>query len=109
MYVIDGHNLIPHINGLHLSDLDDETALIQQLQIFHRMRKQNIEVFFDNAPAGHSGRRKVGTVNAHFIRAGSTADSAILAYLKRLGKAARNVKVVTSDRQVASRCTGISC
>ncbi len=101
-YIIDGHNLIPHIPGLHLADLDDEDALIRQLQEFHRVSRRAIEVFFDNAPAGHSGKKRKGMVKVHYVRAGMTADAAILRHLKDLGKGARNVTVVSSDRQVAA-------
>jgi hypothetical protein len=99
-FIIDGHNLIPYIPGLQLKDLDDENVLIQQLLFFHKVKQRAIEVFFDGAPAGHSGRRKVGTIIVHNIRVGSTADDAILAHLKHLQKAARNVTVVSSDHRV---------
>ncbi len=99
-YIIDGHNLIPHIPGLQLRDPDDEDILIQQLLIFRRVRKCAIEVFFDGAPAGHSGRRRVETIIVYNIRVGSTADDAILAHLKHLKKAAKNVIVVSSDHRV---------
>jgi predicted RNA-binding protein with PIN domain len=39
-------------------------------------------------------------VQAIFVPSGTTADEAIMARLKKLGKKARNMKVVSSDRQV---------
>ena len=48
-YLIDGHNLIPKIPGLSLEMLDDEDRLIELLQEFARVRRQRIEVFFDQA------------------------------------------------------------
>ena len=39
-------------------------------------------------------------MTAHFVRKGSSADAAIEARLARLGKAARNWIVVSSDRRV---------
>ena len=33
-FLIDGHNLIPHIRGLSLSQLDDELALLGLLNSF---------------------------------------------------------------------------
>ncbi len=99
-YIIDGHNLIPHVANIHLSDLDDEEALILQLQVFHKVRKRKIIVFFDNAAPGHSGLHPRGTITVYHVRAGDTADSAILQYLQKLKKAAKNATVVTSDRQV---------
>ena len=99
-YLIDGHNLIPKIAGLSLRNLDDEERLIELLQIFCRVRRQQVEVFFDQAPPGSSGRRQVGQVVAHFVRQGRIADDAIAARLDQIGKTARNWVVVTSDRQV---------
>lgn len=99
-YLIDGHNLIPHIPGMHLSDLDDEQKLIDLLQQFARVKRRRVEVFFDQAPAGQSGTRSFGAVKAHFVRQGTTADAAILARLRTLGKTAPNWKVVSSDHAV---------
>lgn len=99
-YMIDGHNLIPKVRGLSLGSLDDELALIGQLQAFARTSRQKIEVYFDRAAPGGAGTRHFGTLTAHFVRQGSSADDAIRARLQRLGKEARNWKVVSSDRQV---------
>lgn len=103
--LIDGHNLIPHL-GLSLRSIDDEMQLIERLQIFCRANRQQVEVYFDGAPAGQVGRRKMGLVTAHFIRLGATADAAMRARLKALGRAARNWTVVTSDRQVQADARG---
>ena len=98
-YLVDGHNLIPKL-GLRLDSLDDEEQLISRLQEFCRLRRAQVEVFFDGAPAGQIFTRKAGAVTAHFVRKGSTADAAIELRLARLGKAARNWTVVSSDRRV---------
>ena len=98
--MIDGHNLIPKIAGFSLSSPDDEQRLVELLQVFCRVRRQKVEVFFDQAPPGRAGRRQVGTVIAHFVRQGRTADESIVARLDQLDKAARNWIVVSSDRQV---------
>ncbi|MGD0752739.1 MAG: NYN domain-containing protein [Anaerolineales bacterium] len=98
-YLIDGHNLIPKL-GLRLDSLDDEEQLIPRLQEFCRLRRAQVEVYFDGAPPGQVATRKSGAVTAHFVRKGSSADAAIEARLTRLGKAARNWKVVSSDRRV---------
>lgn len=104
--LIDGHNLIPKL-GLSLRSLDDEMQLVARLQEFCRAeRKKSLEVYFDGAPAGQVGTRKMGLVTAHFVRLGATADSAIRARLKTLGRAARNWTVVTSDRQVQADARG---
>ncbi len=99
-YLIDGHNLIPKIQGLSLQAMDDEERLISMLQEFCRATRKSVDVYFDNAPAGQAGQRNFGMVHAHFVRQGSTADQAIETRLSRLGKQARNWTVVSSDRRV---------
>lgn len=100
-YLIDGHNLIPKL-GLSLRSADDEMELVARLQVFCRVERRQVEVYFDGAPAGQVGARKFGRVTAHFVRIGTTADAAIASRLKKLGRDARNWTVVTSDRRVQS-------
>jgi predicted RNA-binding protein with PIN domain len=99
-YLIDGHNLIPKVAGLSLKAIDDEMQLIELLQEFCRIRSKQVEVFFDNSPPGQPGSGSFGPVTARFVREGRTADDAIAARLKRLGRSARNWTVVSSDRAV---------
>lgn len=98
--LIDGHNLIPKIPGMSLKDLDDENQLISILQAYCRKQRQTVEVYFDRAPVGQAGKRGYGQVTAYFVREGITADEAIMARLQALGKRAKNIRVVSSDRQV---------
>jgi len=99
-YLIDGHNLIPKL-GLRLDSMDDENELIAILQEYSRLeRKKQVEVYFDGAPTPHAGTRKLGTITAHFVPLGTTADSAIRKRLKRMGKSAKNWTVISADRQV---------
>jgi predicted RNA-binding protein with PIN domain len=98
-YLIDGHNLIPKL-GLRLESVDDEMELVAILREFARLGHKQIEVFFDGAPAPHAGTRSLGAVKAHFVPLGQTADNAIRVRLKKLGNAAKNWIVVSSDRQV---------
>lgn len=98
-YLIDGHNLIPKM-GLRLDSPDDEMELVAILQEFYKSDRKPIDVYFDGAPASHAGTRKLGSVTAHFVRLGSTADNAIRLRLKNLGKSAKNWTVVSSDRRV---------
>jgi predicted RNA-binding protein with PIN domain len=99
-YLIDGHNLVPKISGMSLKMLDDEDRLIEMLQLFARVRRQRVEVFFDQAPPTRGGKKMAGMVSVHYVRTGKTADQAIVERLRQLGKSARNWTVVTSDRQV---------
>jgi len=100
IFLIDGHNLIPHIPGLSLKELDDECQLIGMLQEFSRVSRQRVEVYFDKAPAGQSGTRNYGAVKAHFIREDSTADEAIISRVRSAGREAAGCLVVTSDHRV---------
>jgi predicted RNA-binding protein with PIN domain len=100
-YLIDGHNLIPKV-GLRLDSPDDELELVAILQGFARLKRQQVEVYFDGAPIGQSGTRRMGTIRAHFVRLGQTADNAIRARLIRMEKDAKNWIVVSSDREVQS-------
>jgi predicted RNA-binding protein with PIN domain len=101
-YLIDGHNLIPKISGLSLENMDDEQKLIEMLQEFCRLKRKRIEVFFDKAAPGGARARNFGAVTARFVRQESTADRAIHQRLIRLGRAARNWTVVSSDHAVQS-------
>jgi hypothetical protein len=99
-YLIDGHNLIPHLQGMSLQALDDEQELIGRLQEFCRLRRKQVIVYFDQAAPGTLPVRKYGSVTAHFVRSGKTADAAIREKLKLLGPAAKNWSVVSSDGAV---------
>ena len=98
-YLIDGHNLIPKL-GLRLDSPDDEMELVAILQEFSRLERRQVEVYFDGAPTPHAGTRKLGTVTAHFVPLGTTADNAIRRRVNKMGKSAKNWTVVSSDRQV---------
>lgn len=99
-YLIDGHNLIPKIPGLSLRAIDDEIQLVEVLHEFCRIGRRQVEVYFDQAPPGQSGKRRYGQVIAHFVRQGGTADAAIRQRLESLGKSAANWTVVSSDLAV---------
>jgi len=99
-YLIDGHNLIPKL-GLRLDSFDDEIELVGRLNEFCRLsRKSGLEVYFDNAAPGSPGTRRMGLLTAHFVHRPLIADGAIRLRLKKLGKAAKNWIVVSSDHAV---------
>lgn len=106
-YLIDGHNLIPKIKGMSLKAINDEEQLIELLQVFQRVKRTKVEVFFDKAPAGQARTKRYGSVTAHFVRQGLPADEAILQRVHRLGKDARNWSVVTSDRHIQTQAHGL--
>lgn len=99
-YLIDGHNLIPKIPGIHLHEVEDEKKLIKLLQAYCRKNRSKAEIYFDNAPPGSAFSQNYGWVSAHFVRQGRTADSAIRLRLTKLGRSARNWTVVSSDREI---------
>lgn len=99
-FLVDGHNLIPKIPGLSLRDPEDELRLIRLLQEYSRISRDTVEVYFDQAAPGSLRTRQYGTIKAHFIGNNGTADQAIIARLRRLGKAAANWTVISSDHQV---------
>ncbi|MBN1231099.1 MAG: NYN domain-containing protein [Anaerolineales bacterium] len=99
-YLIDGHNLIPHIPGLKLQDLDDEKHLTEMLDAFCRKSRKTMTVYFDQGQPGGLPVQKLGNVTVRFVRQGITADEGLFKHLKRLGGAARNWTVVSSDREV---------
>ncbi len=100
-YLIDGHNLIPKLPGVSLSDIDDEKRLIEILQEFARHKPgKRIEVYFDRRAPGARRTHTFGNIRAHFIAPPADADAAIISRLKKLGGAARTWTVVSSDRRV---------
>jgi predicted RNA-binding protein with PIN domain len=105
-FLVDGHNLIPRL-GLRLDSVDDEMELVAILQEFARLERRQVEVYFDGAPSSHAGARSLGTVKAHFVPLGQTADNAIRDRLKKMGNAAKNWTVVSSDRQVQADARAI--
>jgi predicted RNA-binding protein with PIN domain len=105
-YLVDGHNLIPKL-GLRLDSLDDEMQLINILQEFCRLERRTAEVYFDGAPVGQARTQKFGIVTAHFVRVGTTADSAIKLRLEKMGRSAKNWIVVSSDHAVQSSARSV--
>ena len=98
-YLIDGHNLIPHL-GISLSAADDEMQLLTLLREFCRLSRKEAAVYFDGGLPGQPATRKFGAVTAHFVRPPSVADDAIAERLRRLGGDAKNWVVVSSDQRV---------
>ncbi len=98
--VIDGHNLIPKVPGIHLADPDDENKLIQMIGEYCRLSRTRADLFFDGAPAGSTPRSRHGLVSVHHVKQGGTADDAIIRHLRREGQNARNILVISSDHRV---------
>lgn len=99
-FLIDGHNLIPHVSGLSLQQLDDELALIERLDSYFKQQRKQAVVYFDRAQPGGSVDLRRAFLKVHFVRLPAIADDAILQHLKRLGGEAKNWVVVSSDLAV---------
>ncbi len=106
-YIIDGHNLVPHLPGLDLSHPDDEAELIRTVRDFCARKMVQAEIYFDRARIGAAGRRKFGRVTAVFVPTGKTADEAIIQRLKARRRAARSDIVVSSDRRVQTEARAL--
>ena len=102
-YLIDGHNLIPCVAGLSLDQLDDEEGLVTLLLDFSIKRNCQVEVYFDRGHLNSEREFRRGRVHIHFVLPPMIADSAILARLLGIGKAAKNYIVVTSDQNIQNR------
>lgn len=107
--IIDGHNLIPKIPGLSLSDLDDEMRLVELINEYCRLTRNHAELFFDGAPPAQRPSPTVGLVHPHYIRKGTAADDAIIAFLHRAKNNARNNTVVTSDHRIQVEARAVGC
>ncbi len=99
-FLVDGHNLVPHVPGLSLSAPDDELSLVELLRSFASRSQRRITVYFDRAAPGNVPQAARSLVTVRFVSLPDTADLAIERHLKRLGKEARNWIVVSSDGEV---------
>ena len=107
--IIDGHNLIPKIPGLRLSDPEDECKLTGLIQEYCRLKRSNAELFFDGAPPGINNKSNGGLVHVHYIRKGLTADQAMINFLSAKGKSSRNFILISSDRRVQIEARSLGC
>ena len=98
--LIDGHNLIGQLPGLHLDDPDDEAKLVVRLRTYYARTNKRVTVVFDHGlPGGPSRELSSGGVEVVFAPTGRTADG-ILRERIRQARDPRGLMVVTSDRQV---------
>lgn len=104
-YFIDGHNLIPKISGIRLSDENDELELLERLQEYARLTRRRCTVFFDKAPDFKTRDESYGTVHVVYVTHSTKADEEIIARVNDLSKARiREVIVVSSDQHVQWQC-----
>lgn len=100
-YLIDGHNLIPHIAGLSLDMIDDEAALVEILEPMIRKTNKKAVIYFDQAFPGSEPAIRRGQLQIRFVRKPIIVDQAILQDLYALEGEAKNYTVVTSDQMLS--------
>lgn len=99
-YLIDGHNLIAQMPGVHLSDPDDEATLCAALQRFCARTRSRATVYFDQGRLDAEDPPLSSRLAIRFVRPPQTADEAIRRHLGRLRGEARNWTVVSTDAEV---------
>jgi predicted RNA-binding protein with PIN domain len=109
MYLIDGNNVIGGRVGWHRDKPGSRRRLVQDLARLAQTKKLRLSVVFDGAPDpefpdGSSYR----SVRIFYSRQGSDADARIIEIVEA-ERNKKNLLVVTSDRQLASRirATGV--
>jgi predicted RNA-binding protein with PIN domain len=107
--IIDGHNLIPKIPGLHLKDVDDEARLTEIIQEYCRLVRRQAELFFDGSPEPKVNSRKNGLVHVHFIKLGYSADDAIIHFMRDHQHEKANLILVSSDHRVQNAGLATGC
>ncbi len=104
-YYIDGHNLIPKLQGIRLSDDQDEQALLERLQEYSRISRRRLTVFFDKAPDNQTRNSSYGTLRVVYVTHNTKADEEIIARVNKAGKTrASEITVVSSDQHVQWQC-----
>lgn len=98
--IIDGHNLIPQIPGIELSDVDDEAKLIRRLKAYCDRSNRRATVYFDSGFPGMDRRSPSRNLTVHFVLPPRTADDAIIEHIQRLGREAPNWTIVSDDREI---------
>jgi len=98
--LIDGHNLIPRIPGLSLSDVDDEEKLIALLRAYAARRGAQIVVVFDSGNLGGRSRElSGGGVDVIFAGSNTVADRILIERVRKL-KSPQQWKLVSNDREI---------
>jgi len=100
-YLIDGHNLIAHLEDVSLDDPNDEAKLVQKLMGFAARTKARCIVIFDAGLPGGWSRMSNHSVQVIFARHDSTADRLIHIRI-RTEKNPKMWTVVSSDNAVLS-------
>jgi predicted RNA-binding protein with PIN domain len=99
-YLIDGHNLIAHLDDLVLTDPHDEAKLILKLRGFTARVQKKCIVIFDRGLPGGTSSLSTHPVKVVFAAAHQTsADRIIMERIQRTPDA-NNWTVVSSDEEI---------
>ncbi|HEX8088180.1 MAG TPA: NYN domain-containing protein [Blastocatellia bacterium] len=101
-YIVDGNNVMGQTPGWHRDKAKARRRLLEQLADFARLKKARVTVVFDGgpdptAPEGSAFRG----VKVLYADRGSDADTRIQRLVES-SPDSRGIKVVTSDRRLAS-------
>jgi len=108
--IIDGYNVlfaIARYRGHSVGDALEEarSRLLDHLVCYHRAKDDDVTIVFDRRqPTGGTSRQeRVGGVRILYAHPPRTADDDILR-LVEASTAPRHLRVVTSDRELATNC-----
>ncbi len=101
-YIVDGNNVMAQRVGWHRDRTAARRRLIRDLARFVGITRAKLKVVFDGAPDGEfpEGRR-FKSVQIHYARPGSDADSRIRELVEKASNR-RDIVVVTSDKPLGS-------
>ena len=105
--LVDGHNLIPKLPSLSLSDPEDERKLIEILSEYARLSRHKIILFLDKRAIGQAFEKKVGTVKIFHASERTTADETIIQYLIKHPPKNQTMLVISSDHHVQVQVKGL--
>ncbi|MCA1960685.1 MAG: NYN domain-containing protein [Desulfomonile sp.] len=102
-YVVDGNNVMAQIVGWHRDKPAARKRLIREAVRFMAATRAKVTLVFDGRPDDEFPEgTKYKSVRILYSRPGEDADSRIIE-LVRVSRAKRDLIVVTSDRELASR------
>ena len=102
-YLIDGHNLIGKIDGIRLSDPDDEAQLVLRLINWAAVgnNRRVIVVFDGGVPGPQWARFSSERVRPVFVPKGKTADEWLIRFMHdEVKKDVKSFHLVTSDKAI---------
>lgn len=98
-YLIDGHNLIAHMDAITLDNPNDEMMLVNRLIGFsNRVRKKCVVVFDKGLPSGKSPASR-SLLEVHFASITSSADAVLIQRIHR-AKDPQGWTLISNDQAI---------